>query len=397
VAEALPPKRGFRVWAHAASVGEVMAAVPILREHRSRFPSHEVIMTVITPGGHEVASAQVGKTLDAVIYAPFDAPAAVKRAVKAIQPDLYVNLETEIWPNLLHHVRASGARLVLVNGRISDRSFGSYRRLRSLFAWALGQFDRILVQTPADAERFVAIGARPERVEAFGNVKFDQADDRLTPEQVEALRADLRIPAGAPVLVVGSTRLSEEERQVFEAVTLARRSLPDLVLIHAPRHIDRAAEVVSLMRETGLSPLRRTEMAGHAGPIRDLVLDTFGELGRVYAVADAAFIGNSLAAPGGGQNLLQPLAQGKPALYGRYMQNFRDAVALAEQAGVGFRVENAEELAERLVALVNAPEERARIAEAAVGLIARNRGVAARYADALAALVPDQAGAAHVR
>lgn len=384
--EAFACKQAPRLWVHAASVGEVMAATPILRAYRERQPAHEIVLSVITPGGHEVASGLVGSLVHTVFYSPFDAPWAVRRALRAIQPDVLAILETELWPNLLHHARRAGARIVLVNGRISDRSIGRYRRFRLLFRWALACFDRLLAQTERDAERLREIGADPARVEVLGNAKFDQAADRLSEEQVAALRRDLKLPEGAPVWVVGSTRLEEEERLTLAAYQKARESLPDLVLIHAPRHVERAGEVADRMRAVGLKPVRRTELARVDGPVSQIVLDTFGELGSVYAVGDVAFLGNSLLPPGGGQNLLQPLAQGKPALYGKWMSNFRDIAALAEAEGVGFPVADADELADRLVALLRDPPQRAALAERAVALVAANRGAAARYAEAIAKL-----------
>ena len=385
--ESLAAKSRPRVWVHAASVGEVMAATPILKEYRARRPGDEIIATVITPGGHEIASGMAGRLVDRVFYAPFDVPSAVGRAVRAIQPDLYVGLETELWPNLLHSVRRSGARLAVVNGRLSDRHFPRYLRLRPLLRRVVANFDRILAQTAADAERFRAIGAPSARVEVFGNAKFDEAEKPLTEDERHALRQELKIDEAAPVLVVGSTRTAEEERMVFEAYVEVRKTRKDLVLIHAPRHIDRAEEVESLMREHGLNPMRRSRMSESGGPVAHLILDTFGELARVYAVADVAFIGNSLTEPGGGQNLLQPLAQGVAVIYGPYMQNFRDLSAMAEKAGVGFPVVDTGELTGRMEALLSDPTGRSDIFARAIDLIESNRGAAARYADALVDLM----------
>jgi 3-deoxy-D-manno-octulosonic-acid transferase len=376
-----------RIWVHAASVGEVMAATPILRAYRELRPEDEIVMSVITPGGYEVAASLIGRWVQAVFYAPFDVPWAVSRVVRQLSPALFVVLETELWPNLLHLLSRSGARVVLVNGRLSDRSIGRYRRLRLFFAWVLSHFDRILVQTERDAERFQQIGASPACVEVLGMAKFDQATERLSKEQRNALRHELKLPEVAPVWVVGSTRLSEEERIVIEAYRQARLELPDLVLVHAPRHIERADEVAELMRAAGLHPVRRTALSEVEGPVEQLILDTLGELANVYAVADVAFLGNSLIPPGGGQNLLQALAQGKPVLYGKYTSNFRDVVAMAEAAGVGWCVQNAEELARSVVSLIRDREMLATIAERAWQLVQIHRGAASRYAQAMAELM----------
>jgi 3-deoxy-D-manno-octulosonic-acid transferase len=384
--EELACKRAPRLWFHAASVGEVMAATPILRACRERLPDHELVLSVITPGGYEVAAKMTDSLLRAAVYSPFDIPFAVRRALRTIQPDVFIDLETELWPNLLYHLKRAGARTALVNGRISDRSIGKYRRWHPFFAWTLSHFDRILAQSPRDAERLRLIGADAARVEVFGNAKFDQLSGRLEAGQVTALRRSLKLPEGAPIWVVGSTRLPEEERQVIQAYRKAQGALPDLALIHAPRHIERAEEVAALMREAGLAPARRTQLANTEGPVSVLILDTLGELANVYAVGDVAFVGNSLVPPGGGQNPLQPLAQGKPVLYGKYMANFRDIAAMAEVERVGFTVADADDLAARLVDLVRSPPERAAIADRALALIEANRGAADRYADAIVAL-----------
>lgn len=376
-----------RIWFHAASVGEVMASLPVLRSLRQLRPDATFVMTTITPGGREVAEAQVGKLVDAVAYLPFDLPWLARRSVGIIQPDLFVGVETEIWPNLLGALRQRVVPTALVNARISDKSFPRYRRIRWLMSWALSCYDTILAQTVRDRSRLLALGAPEERVQVAGNVKFDQADEPLTPEQVSAMKAEFHIPPTAPVWVVGSTRTPEEERMVWTAHAMVRANLPDLVIVHAPRHVDRADAVLAGMREFGLHPVRRTLLRQQEGNAFAIVLDTFGELGRVYAMADVAFIGNSLVPPGGGQNLLQPLAQGKPVLYGPYMQNFRDVVAEAEECGVGFTVGDTRELAARLQSLLRDSSERERIAERALNLIRSNRGASERCAQELARLL----------
>lgn len=386
----LARKSAPRIWVHCASVGEVTAATPILRAYRRIRPGDEIVLSVVTPGGFDTAS-KLGDLLRCVVYAPFDVPWAVRRALRRIQPDVLVVLETELWPNLLHLTAARGAAPILVNGRISDRSFGRYRRARRIFVWALAHFERILTQSEVDARRFEQIGAPADRIEVFGNSKFDQAGDRLSAAEVAALRADLRLPPTGPVWVVGSTREPDEERIVIEAYRLARRRAPDLSMVHAPRHPDRAAEVERLYREAGFSPVRRTALSGVDGPVRELILDTFGELGRVYAVGDVAFIGNSLTPPGGGQNLLQPLAQGTPVVTGPYMQNFRDITAMAQSVGLSYTARTAQELAEQVLTRLDA-QSKASVADRAHALIQANSGASARYAEAIAALAGRESG-----
>lgn len=383
---ALPETASGTIWFHAASVGEAMAIGPILHKLRERLPEHRLVLSTITPGGREIADGYVGKCIDAALYSPFDVPWAVNRTLRAVHPSVLVVVETELWPNLLELAHRAGARSILINGRISDRSFGRYRRAAWFFRMVLDRFDRILAQTETDAERLRTIGGEPQRVASAGNVKFDQAPDRLAPTEIEDLRRDLHLPAGAPVMIVGSTRSADEERVVLQAYRSLLVEVPNLALVHAPRHIDRASEVVDLMRAEGLAPVRRTEMSPASGPAQQIVLDTFGELGRVYAVADVVFIGNSLTPPGGGQNPLQPLVHGKPVLFGPYMQNFRDIAAMAESEHVGFRVVDAADLARKAHTLIADTDGRRQIETAAVHLIDRNRGAADRYVEEIVRL-----------
>lgn len=372
-----------RLWCHAASVGETMAAQPILKEVLARSPDLECVMTTITPGGHEVALASVGKTVQAVAYLPFDLLPIVRKTVSHISPDVFVGVETEIWPNLLFTLRRKSIPAVLVNGRISDRSFPRYRRLRWLLRSVLACYTAILAQSDVDAERFIALGAPEESVRVVGNVKFDQAGEPEEPERVGLLRQEFRIQEGAPVFVVGSTRVPAEEKLIMDAFLLMRARIPNLVLIHAPRHVERAESVMDAMREAGLPAVRRTRLADVEGPAEVIVLDTFGELARVYALGDVAFVGNSLVPPGGGQNPLQPLAQGKPVLFGPHMSNFRDVASTALDSGVAFQVASSEELADRVAQLLGDTAVRADIAQRAIALIRRHRGAARRCADTI--------------
>ena len=375
------------MWVHAASVGEVMAATPILKEFSKLGPDWEVIVSVITPGGYEVASAMIGKGVMAVVYSPFDVPWIVRRSVRTIQPDLYMNLETELWPNIAYCLSKNRVPAIIVNGRISDKSIGRYLQIKPFVRWCLSSFQSILVQSQIDMDRFIALGAAPERTSVIGNAKFDQAPEGLNESSKAQLRASFGIDEAAPVLVFGSTRQEDEERILISAYKTLHARYPRLAVIHAPRHVDRAEAVKTLWKEAGYDVVRRSEM-GPYGPKSDqVVLDTFGELANVYALATVVFIGNSLTEPGGGQNILQPLAQGKPVVYGPKMQNFRDSIAMAEKSNVGFKVYNPDELTAKLEDLLEQKEETEALAIRARSLIDSNRGVAARYAAEIAKVV----------
>lgn len=424
LAEALrrSPDGRPRIWIHAVSAGEVVAAVPILRALRERLPHSELFLSVITEGGHEMASQQAAKFIDALFYFPFDLPWVVRRVVNQLRPDLFVSLESELWPNTLHELKRQGVGTVMVNGRISDKNFRRASGLgQGLFRWMLSNMDRCLMQSEADAQRIRSLSRaeEPERVAVLGNSKFDQEIKRLTPEQTLALRRDLRLPETAPVFVAGSTRSKEEEAQVIQAYVKMRERFPDLCLLIAPRHIDRAEEIAEAMLAAGLTPSRRSRqkeadvpvlqmatgapsadsatrdlllasrLSADAPIVRHLILDTLGELANVYAVATFAFVGNSFepVVKGGGQNLLQPLAHGKPVLFGPRTATIRSEVALSTGAGVGFQVADGDALAEVGIGLLEDERLRGRIQEKALSLIEANRGVSARYAEAIAEMI----------
>lgn len=391
-ATAWRPESAPRLWIHAVSAGEVVAAVPILRELRARLPDHSIFFSVITPAGYRLAQQQASDLTDALFYFPFDLPWVVRRVVRQVRPDVFVSLESELWPNLLHELRAAGAATALVNGRISEQSFRRIQRYgKGLFRWMLSQMDRLLMQSTADAGRVGSLmgdRAAAGRVQVIGNAKFDQENPALTHEQTCALRSALKLPDEAPVLVAGSTRSPEEEAILLEAYHAMRACCPELCLLVAPRHIDRASQVAEAMRAAGLSPVRKTELGTTQGPVRHLILDTMGELAQIYAVASVAFVGNTFGpvVNGGGQNLLQPLAHGKPTLFGPHIATIRSEAALALEAGVGFQAADAEEFARLGASLLQDSGRRAEIVTRAQELVASNRGAAMRYADAVAEL-----------
>jgi 3-deoxy-D-manno-octulosonic-acid transferase len=278
---------------------------------------------------------------------------------------------------MLHQARQLGVPMLLLHGRISDRSIGGYRRIRLGTRWMLRHFDRIMAQSGRDADRLVELGAAPDCVSVAGNAKYDGAPAALAAEGVLQLREQLHLGNG-PVWVAGSTRQPEEERLVLEAFAAARRSVPNLILVLAPRHVTRVPAVLAMARAGGIDAATVGERT--TAPCR--VVDTMGLLARLYAVGAVAFVGNSLVSPGGGQNLIEPLAQGVPVLVGPFTWEFRDASHLALQSGVAWQVRDVAELADHVTRFAAAPadpELRAR----AIALVAAQRGAAARYAMAI--------------
>ena len=382
----IPPRVGGkgqrRFWVHAVSVGEVMAAKPILRELRKRYPDAFLLLTTTTRGGREVAQGIADAS--AVAFFPLDFPWAVGRALRRVQPDAVLLMEWEIWPNFLFAAKRQGARVAVLNGRISDKGLRRGRKAGGLLKDGLGAVDLFAMQSDEDTRRAGLVGGPSERARTFGNTKFDESVSMLSSDERRALRAELGIPESAPVWICGSTRdgkdgIPDEELLVAEAAKRVRERFPELCLSVAPRHLERV-ETVKAHLPGAVQRSKREQ-----GPT--LILDTFGELGRVYAVADVAFIGGSLA-PWGGQSVFQPLAQGTPALFGSHMNNQRDIAALAIAEGVAEQVEDATGLADAVCRwLALAPEQKAETAVKARGLIERNQGVSVRCLDAVEALL----------
>lgn len=362
-----------RVWVHAVSVGEVIAATPILRELKGLLPTHEIVLSVTTSSGHQTARERAVGLYDHLVYFPIDVARFQLAAMSRVRPDAVAIMETELWLNFLWAAKAVGAQTLLVNGRISDRSFPRARRIAYFYRRLTAFLDQALMQSKRDAERIEALGAKNVRV--LGNCKFDEAAD--IDADPEAVRADLGIPHGALVIVVGSTRGEEEERFVLDALAALDRE--GVVIVHAPRHLERAAALAEAASERLGAAARRS--AGQTGPY--LVLDTYGELGRVYSAADVVIVGGGFANHGG-QNLLQPLALGKPVLFGPHMQNFADAAREAQACGAGIVCVTPEELAEAMADLLGDRSRREEMGRAAAEMIARHLGASRRYAEAIA-------------
>ncbi|GBC93772.1 3-deoxy-D-manno-octulosonic acid transferase [bacterium HR15] len=374
-----PPTHRRRLWVHCVSVGETLAALPVLKELRKALPDYEIVLTTTTPTGQRTARDSAHSWVDYIAYFPLDLPFAVNRALSRIQPDALLLFETELWLNLVHAQHRRGGLVLILNGRLSDRSFRRAHSLRAFYRTVLRFIDFACVQSPTDALRFIELGLSPSRVEVVGNTKFDQALE-ATDANPDEWRARLSLPPDAPVIVVGSTRTPDEERLIAEAYREVRNALPQTCLVLAPRHLERVPEVERLLQEQGLTPVRRTQLPLPIGQFAQVVLvDTFGELAHIYSVADVAVVGGAFA-PLGGQNLFQPLAHGKPVFFGPHTHNFRDIAQLAKEAGVGFEVHTAGELSEGILRLLRGEKARQDIETRARELIARHRGAARRCA-----------------
>jgi 3-deoxy-D-manno-octulosonic-acid transferase len=377
------------IWVHAVSVGEVLAARSVIAELRRRYPRLRLFLSTTTRAGQQLARRSVSD-IDGVFYFPFDWAFAVRRTLNRVQPRLFIMIETEIWPNLLRECRRRRIPTVLVNGRISYRSFPRYQLIRPFFRRVLADIDRFCVQGDEAARRLVSLGADPARITITGSLKFDALEVIPTPGRGrERVLRFFRMPASRPVLVAGST-LKGEEEAVVRAFNRLRTAGSTALLVVAARHPERFAEVERLCRQEGLSTIRRTELPIDAEPRADaVILDTIGELAEVYQIATVVFVGGSLVRAGG-HNILEPAVFGKPIVFGPHMENFAEIVEtfLANDAAVQVRSDR--ELETAVVSLMGDPVRRARLGAAARALVDANRGAKDKTLAVIAGLVPPE-------
>jgi len=361
------------VWIHAVSVGEVQAAAGLVSELQRRYPTLPIVLTTVTPTGAQRARSLFKEGVQ-ICYLPYDLPGSVGRFLDRISPQAVVILETEIWPTLYHQLGQRRIPLLLGSARVSTRSVDRYRRMASLFRDTLSHGILIGAQTPADADRFRAIGAAPGRVQVTGNIKYDLAIPVATIDAGRALRQQWG--AGRPVWIAGSTHEGEEEA-ALAAHAVVRARHPDTLLLLVPRHPQRFDAVRALLRKRGVPCAQRSSGTLPAPGDQVFLIDTLGELQMFYAAADIAFVAGSLV-PIGGHSLLEPAVLGLPMLSGPHTHNSQDIADLFEQVGALRIVRSQEELGYRLIEWIGDPE-RAR-ATGALGreAVAANRGAVDR-------------------
>lgn len=376
----IPAGGAPRIWMHGASAGDLLALSPMIDRLRVRFPSATVIVSTITNTGALMAKERLAKKIDAVIYAPWDLFGATRRAVKAIAPDLLVLEYTEIWPNLIRAASRQG-KVALTNGRFSAAHLGRYRAFFSLIENPLDDISLFMMRQDDEAERVLSLGALEARVHVTGNTKFDA----LVPspaEQDDALKHALGLDAAGRVWIAGSTHEGEEELllEVYKRLT---SEVPDLRLVIAPRYIDRAPRVLGLIQAAGLEGGLRSQGNPTRAPV--VVLDSIGELGRAYRLATVVFVGGSFTTRGG-QNILEPAAQGRPVLFGPHMENFKDSVGVLVGRG-GLQVKDAENLYKVLSELFARPDSIEALGELARSAVRQVSGASDRNVEAMARLL----------
>ncbi|BCS34766.1 3-deoxy-D-manno-octulosonic acid transferase [Luteitalea sp. TBR-22] len=375
------------LWLHAVSVGEVLSAAPLVAALRRDHPEWRVVVSTTTRTGRATAEARLSGVAG-VFYFPLDFAWVVRRVLRHLRPDLLVIVETEIWPNLARLSRASGIGVLLVNARISDRSYPRYRLVRGLLGRVLAQFDRLCAQSEDTAARLRALGAPADRLVVTGSLKFDVPAD--APAGVAAVAGRLE---GRPVLLAAST-LKGEDEVLLETFACLREGTPGALLVLAPRHPERFEAVATLAARTGLRVARRTALATDPdAPFDVLVLDTIGELAALCAQATVVFVGGSLV-PAGGHNILEPARYARPIVVGPSMSNFAEIARVFLEAGALVQVPDAATAQRELLALFADPTRRQALGAAAQGVLDRHRGAVGRTMREISAVMATRAVAA---
>ena len=386
--------RSGAIWIHAVSVGEVLAAKPLVDGLKKRLPERRVFLSTTTETGQRLARERV-QAADGIFYFPLDWVVPVRKALRSIRPAAVIVMETEIWPNFLREARRIGVPVVFVNARISERSFRRFQQWRFLvgefYARALRDAELFLAQTEEDAARLREMGAEEERVEVTGNLKYD-AEPPSVGRFGEWLAGETRRQERWPVMVAGSVAAGEEEA-VLAAYDIVQRKWRHALLVMAPRKPDRFDAATEIAEAAGWHVARRSKInfdgtgAAELDESLDvLVLDSIGELAGIYSLADAVFVGGSLVKTGG-HNILEPAWFGRPPVFGTSMENFREMADLFLRARAGIQVNSGPMLGKVWVQLIEDAKTRERMSEAARAITVKNRGATARSLERIASIL----------
>jgi 3-deoxy-D-manno-octulosonic-acid transferase len=360
------------IWLHAASVGEIVATSPIVKEIRKELPGTPILVSVVTANGYAMAKKIIPEA-DSVIFFPLDLPWLSKNVIARIKPKVFLLVETELWPNFLRSTREFNIPVMMVNGRISDKSVRRYQYLRGILKDMLNAVDRFCMQSQIDSQYIISLGADPKKVFVTGNTKFDQTYTDVDCIEKENLLRELGLTEKRQLVVAGSTHKGEEEL-LFAAFQGLCKSFPQAGLIVAPREIMRAGELLNLAAKYDLAAELRTNTESKRER-NVVILDTIGELGKVYSIGDVIFVGGSLV-PLGGHNILEPAAHGKPIIIGPHMFNFKDSYMLFNSRGACVTVTDGEQLEETLLRLFSDDNIKNTMGQDAKKIIAENRGAA---------------------
>ncbi|PID43823.1 MAG: 3-deoxy-D-manno-octulosonic acid transferase [Proteobacteria bacterium] len=374
------------LWLHSVSVGETVAAIPLVRQLLARHSNLEIVVTTMTPTGSERVVQTFG---DQVVhcYAPYDTPGAVKRFLSTVRPDMLVIMETELWPNMIYYSRQAGAEVIVVNGRLSARSAQGYSRVGWLSAPMIRMISRLLVQNDEHARRFGSLGAKPEQVNVTGSIKFDISVE----ERVRLAGQSLRALLGQERRVwIGASTHQGEDEILLRVHQKLLEACPDSVLILVPRHPERFDSVIKQVADSGFQYSRQSACSGLAENrgVQVHVGDTMGEMLSLYAASDVAFVGGSLV-PGGGHNPIEPAALGLPVIMGAHVFNFLEICQNLQAAGGLELIDGEDALFVAIHALFTDPEKSRRAGQAGQQFVEDNRGALARCVNEINRLLFD--------
>jgi len=386
----------IRIWLHAASVGEVQAARALISELNKTDIHADLILSTVTEQGRIVAEQQLGNQVTC-LYAPIDLPWIVNRFIMAIKPSLYICLETELWPNMLRMLKLAGIKTLLLNGRMSERSFGHYRLISSFMTQVMSSLTAAATISTSDMEKYADLGLAREKIIVCGNAKYDLGiSSSLTPNE-DAPRDNLlnarqtteshklNIEPGQPVLVAGSTHSGEEESLIMVHQAL-RNELPDLIMVIAPRHLDRLGAIEAFLKKEKINFQKLSELDGTNRTAAIILVDYMGELTRLYAAATYAFCGGSLV-DRGGHNIMEPAIWGIPPFYGPYMKDFADAAQIFKANGAGFSVNSAQDLINKIIYFNKHKVEYSQAGQAAKDIAQSQQGAARKQVRLIAKLL----------
>ena len=367
-----PPQTGG-LWLHSVSVGETIAAAPLIKQIQQAYPQLPIVITTMTPTGSDRVRAIFGDSVFHV-YIPYDIPCAVNRFLAKTQPKLVLIMETELWPNLIHCCHQNNIPQIVMNARMSERSARGYQRFAKLAKGMLGKLSLVAAQTAGDAERLLSLGLLQEQLVVTGSLKFDIRVSEEIKSQAQGLRSSWG--NDRPIWIAASTHAGEDE-QVLAAYQWLRQKLPDLLLVLVPRHPERFTQAAVLCQSSGLNVSRRSAQEAVTADTQVMLSDTMGELLLLYATADVAFVGGTLV-PTGGHNFLEPAALGVPVICGPHRFNFAQVSEMLLVAGAMREVSNASELGTAVLAVLTQPTLHQQMSSAGAAVIAANRGAQQR-------------------
>jgi len=371
------------IWFHALSLGEVVGIAPTVRLLKKNRPQDRIVVSVTTDSGYEAAKKKLAD-VDGIFFFPLDCFIFTWTAIKKIKPDLFVLVETGFWPGFIHLLRLNQVPILLFNGRISSLSMRKYKMFRAFSSKHFNRFTLLCVQNPYSKSKLESLGVEKSRLMVVGDPKFDTLLS-FSQEKQAKVRRKLCIAPLSMVWVAGSTHEGEEQ-VILDVHSRLREQFGNLILVLAPRRIERCSHVARLIKSKGISLVRRSDQwdkRDHDFSV--LLLDTMGELAEIYSICDLAFVGRSLVAPGGGHNLIEPVSQGKPVLFGPFVENNQHNANELIKSGLGIQVNNADEIEVSAKSWLSDKIERAKLAGKAKGFILHHQGASHRMANLIEA------------